>query len=73
MSIARFWRGQKQRYQLSGAVCPYCGTMSVTARPICPECAQRRAEARQSKQALTWAFALLYTMAEPLRIARRSD
>mgnify|MGYP000691305233 CR=1 FL=1 len=73
MSLARFWRGQKQRYQLGGFICPQCGAIRVTARPVCVECAQRQVEEKQQAQAWVWAFSLLYTMGdEPLVIKQHA-
>ena len=51
MSLARFWREQKQRYRLGGFICPQCGAISVTPRPLCVECTQRQVEEKQQAQA----------------------
>ncbi len=38
MEIPRHWRLRKQRYQLLGESCPYCGAKNFPGRPFCPHC-----------------------------------
>lgn len=40
MEIPRHWRLKKERYNLTGIVCPNpeCKTEIFPPRPICPEC-----------------------------------
>lgn len=38
MEIPRHWRLQKQRYSLTGEVCPHCQAKIFPARDVCPEC-----------------------------------
>ena len=38
MEISRHWRLRKQRYALTGEVCPHCQTKIFPPRDICPEC-----------------------------------
>ena len=40
MEIPRHWRLRKQRYSLTGEVCPHCNTKLFPPRDICPECGQ---------------------------------
>ena len=38
MEVPRHWRLQKQRYSLTGEVCPHCDAKIFPARDVCPEC-----------------------------------
>ena len=38
MEIPRHWRLKKQRYALTGEVCPHCNVKIFPPRDICPEC-----------------------------------
>ncbi len=38
MEVARFWRTNKQRYQLVGEECPHCKGKIFPPRDICPTC-----------------------------------
>ena len=40
MEIPRHWRLQKQRYGLTGEVCPHCDAKLFPPRDVCPECGQ---------------------------------
>ncbi len=40
MEIPRHWRLKKQRYSLTGEVCPHCQAKLFPPRDICPECGQ---------------------------------
>ena len=40
MEIPRHWRLKKQRYSLTGEVCPHCDAKLFPPRDICPECGQ---------------------------------
>lgn len=40
MEISRHWRLRKQRYTLTGEVCPHCDAKLFPPRDICPECGQ---------------------------------
>lgn len=40
MDIPRHWRLQKQRYGLTGEVCPHCEAKVIPPRDVCPECGQ---------------------------------
>ena len=40
MDIPRHWRLQKQRYGLTGEVCPHCDAKLFPPRDVCPECGQ---------------------------------
>ena len=40
MEIPRHWRLRKQRYSLTGEVCPHCEAKLFPPRDICPECGQ---------------------------------
>lgn len=38
MEIPRHWRLRKQRYNLTGEVCPHCEAKIFPPRDVCPEC-----------------------------------
>ncbi len=38
MGIPRHWRLKKQRYALTGEVCPHCDAKIFPPRDVCPEC-----------------------------------
>jgi uncharacterized protein len=38
MEISRHWRLKKQRYGLTGEVCPHCEVKIFPPRDVCPEC-----------------------------------
>lgn len=38
MEISRHWRLRKQRYGLTGEVCPHCDAKIFPPRDVCPEC-----------------------------------
>jgi len=38
MEISRHWRLRKQRYALTGEICPHCQARIFPPRDICPEC-----------------------------------
>jgi uncharacterized OB-fold protein len=38
MEIPRHWRLRKQRYSLTGEVCPHCDAKLFPPRDVCPEC-----------------------------------
>jgi hypothetical protein len=38
MDIPRHWRLKKQRYALTGEVCPHCNAKIFPPRDVCPEC-----------------------------------
>ncbi len=59
MSLAQFWRGQGQRYRLSGYACARCGSAGVTPRAVCPECRPQIQEAEpQEERVFVWTLPL---------------
>ena len=38
MEIARYWRMNNQRYNLTGSVCGNCGKRHISPRPVCDTC-----------------------------------
>ncbi len=38
MEVPRHWRLKKQRYMLTGEVCPTCKTPLFPPRAVCPHC-----------------------------------
>ena len=36
--IPRHWRLRKQRYSLTGEICPNCEAKLFPPRPVCPDC-----------------------------------
>lgn len=47
MEIARYWRLNQQRYQLKGNVCTSCGKPFFPPHPVCDNCQQADAGARE--------------------------
>ena len=40
METPRHWRLKKQRYSLTGEICPHCHAKIFPPRDVCPECGQ---------------------------------
>jgi len=38
MEIARYWRMNHQRYNMTGSQCARCGKRYVSPRPVCDAC-----------------------------------
>jgi len=38
MEIARYWRMNNQRYNLTGSTCSNCGKRHISPRPVCDAC-----------------------------------
>mgnify|MGYP001014086131 FL=1 len=38
MEAPRHWRLKKQRYSLTGEICPHCSAKIFPPRDVCPEC-----------------------------------
>ena len=38
MEVPRHWRLKKQRYTLTGEICPTCKTPLFPPRAVCPHC-----------------------------------
>ncbi len=38
MEVPRHWRLKKQRYALTGEICPSCKTPLFPPRAVCPHC-----------------------------------
>lgn len=38
MEIPRYWRIKKQRYAMTGEVCPHCDAKLFPPRDVCPHC-----------------------------------
>jgi uncharacterized protein len=38
MEIPRYWRQRRQRYSLTGEICPHCEAKIFPPRDVCPEC-----------------------------------
>jgi len=47
MEAPRHWRLKKQRYSLTGEVCPHCSAKIFPPRDVCPECGQEAKTAFQ--------------------------
>ncbi len=47
MEISRHWRIRKQRYALTGEVCPHCDAKIFPPRDVCPECGKEAKTAYQ--------------------------
>ena len=42
MEIPRHWRIRGERLRLEGSNCQNCGEKHFPARPVCPDCAEKR-------------------------------
>ncbi len=61
MEIPRHWRLKKQRYSLTGEVCPHCDAKLFPPRDICPECGQdARIEYTFSGQGEVYSYTTVY-------------
>ena len=45
MEIPRHWRLKKQRYSLTGEICPHCEAKIFPPRDVCPNCGGEAREA----------------------------
>jgi uncharacterized OB-fold protein len=48
MEIARYWRLNNQRYNLTGSICTCCGKPSFSQRPVCDACGEQVADGRSA-------------------------
>ena len=46
MEIPKYWRLKKQRYALTGEICPHCGEAIFPPRDVCPACKNEAKEER---------------------------
>jgi len=61
MEIPRHWRLKKQRYSLTGEVCPHCDAKLFPPRDICPECGQNaKTEYTFSGQGEVYSYTTIY-------------
>jgi len=61
MEIPRHWRLKKQRYSLTGEVCPHCDAKLFPPRDICPECGQdAKTEYTFSGQGEVYSYTTIY-------------
>ena len=44
MEVVRHWRLKKQRYTLTGVICPRCSARLFPPRDVCPHCASEPKE-----------------------------
>ena len=42
MEVPRYWRIKKQRYTMTGEVCPHCDAKLFPPRDVCPHCLNGR-------------------------------
>jgi uncharacterized OB-fold protein len=65
MDIPRHWRLNKQRYALSGEVCPHCNAKIFPPRDICPECGdEAKTEFEFSGKGEVYSFTDIYNSPE---------
>jgi uncharacterized OB-fold protein len=57
MEVPRHWRLKKQRYSLTGEICPSCKTALFPPRAVCPHCGgdAKRDFAMQEQPVMTMA------------------
>lgn len=61
MEIPRHWRLRKQRYNLTGEVCPHCEAKIFPPRDVCPECGLEAKKAYQfSGRGQVYSFTTIY-------------
>ncbi len=61
MEIPRHWRLKKQRYNLTGEVCPHCDAKLFPPRDVCPECGQNaKTEYTFSGQGEVYSYTTIY-------------
>ncbi len=61
MEIPRHWRLKKQRYALTGEVCPHCEAHIFPPRDVCPECGEEAKTAYQfSGRGVVYSYAHVY-------------
>ena len=65
ISIPRFWRNQKSRYNLTGSKCTNCGETYFPVRPTCPRCrrASKLEEVHLSGTGVIETFTVIHTPA----------
>ncbi len=50
MEVPRHWRLKKQRYTLTGEICPNCKAPLFPPRAVCPYCVGRDAQRKYALQ-----------------------
>ena len=65
MDIPRHWRLKKQRYALTGEVCPHCNAKIFPPRDVCPECGdEAKTEFTFSGKGEVYSFTDIYNAPE---------
>mgnify|MGYP001047597605 FL=1 len=65
MDIPRHWRLNKQRYALTGEVCPHCQAKIFPPRDVCPECGdEAKTEFEFSGRGEIYSFTNIYNAPE---------
>ena len=65
MDIPRHWRLNKQRYALTGEVCPHCDAKIFPPRDVCPECGdEAKTEFEFSGKGEIYSFTDIYNAPE---------
>jgi uncharacterized OB-fold protein len=65
MDIPRHWRLNKQRYALTGEVCPHCQAKIFPPRDVCPECGdEAKAEFEFSGRGEIYSYTSIYNAPE---------
>ena len=65
MDIPRHWRLNKQRYALTGEICPHCSAKIFPPRDVCPECGdEAKTEFEFSGRGEVYSFTDIYNAPE---------
>ena len=65
MDIPRHWRLNKQRYALTGEICPHCSSKIFPPRDVCPECGdEAKTEFEFSGKGEIYSFTYIYNAPE---------
>jgi len=65
MDIPRHWRLNKQRYALTGEICPHCSAKIFPPRDVCPECGdEAKTEFEFSGRGEIYSFTDIYNAPE---------
>jgi uncharacterized OB-fold protein len=65
MDIPRHWRLKRQRYTLTGEICPHCNAKIFPPRDVCPECGdEAKAEFEFSGRGKVYSYTEIYNAPE---------
>lgn len=65
MDIPRHWRLNRQRYALTGEICPHCQAKIFPPRDVCPECGdEAKSEFEFSGRGKVYSYTEIYNAPE---------